>query len=126
MNVRSIREALAEALDAEGYRFYDTIPASAQLPCASVLWPETIEYHQDAADGSMITLTVTVAVAVTDFAKAQKDIDAAISWPGFGSQLEALDSAAWDQVVVTSASNIRTMAEPKALAADFNVNVYAP
>lgn len=125
MNVREIREALAEALDAEGYRFYDTIPANAQLPCCSVLWPEEIEYHTDASDGSTLTLVVTVAVSNTDMVRAQKDIDAAISWPGFGSQLEAHVSTAWDQVLVTSASNIRNMAEPKALAADFNIQVFA-
>ena len=126
MRIRDIREALAEALEGLGYRVYDVLPRDAQLPCAAVAWPDEVLYHRTGADGSDLTLTVTVAVSSSDFERAQRDIDDAMSTPGFGAAIEAFTTTAWETAVVTSASNIRQLGQPAALAADFTIDIYAP
>ena len=126
MNIRDIREALAAALEAQNFRVYDVLPRDAQLPCAAVAWPDEVLYHQTGADGSDLTVTVTVAVSSSDFERAQRDIDGHMSTPGFGAAIEAHVTNAWETAVVTTANNIRQLGQPAALAVDFTINVYAP
>lgn len=127
MQVRTIREQLKAALEGLGYRAYDTLPENGQLPLAAVSWPDEIRYHKTAADSSELDLDVTVCVSLSDFAKAQREIDDAMSHPGgFASAIEAYDpGSAWRSAVVMSAGNVRqeTIGTAEALACDFNIIV---
>src|SRR5262245_40647177 len=107
MDLREIREELAEALSNQGYRPYDTLPESGQLPLAAVSWPDEIRYHQTLSGDVELDLVVTVAVSLNDFAKAQRELDEVMSVPGLGTAIEQHETQAWFGCVCQSASNVR-------------------
>lgn len=127
MNVRAIRTALAAALTGEGYHVYDALPEHGELPLAAVQWPDTITYTTTLAGTSTLSLTVTVAVAAVDFAAAQTAVDAAMSTPGLGQQVETHTTTAWRAIQCTSAGNVRrmTIGTADALAVDFHFQIIA-
>lgn len=126
MQVRDIREALAEALANAGFRVYDVLPESGQLPLAAVSWPDSLRYHRTGADGVELDLVVTVAVSLTDFARAQRDIDNVMSTPGLGTEIETYETTAWHDAVCISSSNVRQIdVGSPALAVDLNLSILA-
>lgn len=126
MDVRAIRTALSEALANQGFRPYDTLPEAGQLPLAAVSWPNEITYHTTGADGVSLDIIVTVAVSLTDFAQAQREIDDVMSTPGLGTEIENYQTTAWHDAVCTSSSNVRQInVGSEALAVDLNLTILA-
>lgn len=130
VNVTDIRSALSVALEGRGFRCYPSIPEAAQLPCAVVQWPELVTYNRDLGGGTEVEVTITIAVAMTEWATAQARIDAALSTDADGLPYlihEHDPAGAWRSAFVTSAGNVARLkvANADALAADFNTLIYA-
>lgn len=129
MDIRLIRTMLCAAVTGMGYRAYDTLPEQGDLPLVAVRWPEEIRYNTTLGGVNELEITLSVAVSVTDFARAQSDIDAAMSVPGFGTALQDFippDPKPWRSLVCTSSGFVREVdVGAKALACDFQISITA-
>ena len=125
MKVRAIRQALADAFTIHGFRSYDTLPESGDLPLVAISWPDAIRYNQTLTAGVQVDFVATVAVAVNDFSEAQVDIDDVLSTPGLADKLATYESTEWWEAVVLAAENIRTVnvGGAQALAVDFIIQL---
>ena len=104
LDVRAARVAMAEALVGQGLEVHDVLPGGqAKLPLAVVGPPDEVRYHQTGGNVSEAYFTVTVAVALKNYADAQAVINAgynlkvALAGPEVGVEvLEAeMQGKAW-------------------------------
>ncbi len=127
MDVRAIREALAEVFTSADFHTYSVLPENGDLPLAAVSWPDEVRYHTSLTGGGNLDIVVTLAFSLNDFADAQERVDEVMSTPGWVEQLELSDaSGVWADAVIVSAGNVRQInVGAQALAVDLVVEVMA-
>jgi hypothetical protein len=113
VNLRAIREELGDVLGELNAEFhvyvYNVIPVAAEFPAAIVVWPEEIRYDRTLKGAAELDLTVTIVYDASDFVEAQKNIDEAMSTPGYPRKIVDHEGVAWRHVEVLSAGNVRSV-----------------
>jgi hypothetical protein len=126
MDVRAIREALAEVFISEEFHTYSLLPEAGDLPLAAVSWPDRVNPHTTLTGGGTLDIVVTLAFSMADFDEAQRRVDEVMSTPGWVEALDLAESDAWTDASVIEISNVRQVnVGASALAVDLVIEVMA-
>ena len=124
--LKQVRDEVAVALATAGVTVYPTIPATPELPCVVVAFPNRIEFNRTAGGLAEFDMSLSIYVGMTDVDYAQEQLDGFVTGTMKGL-LESHTTSVWRAMVVTSASNFRSesFGEATALGADLNLTLIA-
>jgi hypothetical protein len=121
-----VRNEVAAALASVGVDVYPLLPASPQLPCVVVMFPDSIDFDKTLSGLASYDMKVSVFVPLTDVDAAQTSLDGLVTG-GIKQLLESHSSTVWRALHVASVNNFRpeSFGDAAALAADLNFTLFA-
>ena len=88
MNLADIRAGIASALEGNGLRVYDTVPAKIEPPAAAIALAEG-QASQDFDGAFEVAWAVVVLLTRTDDSRAQRALDDVLSTDGIHAWFDA-------------------------------------
>jgi hypothetical protein len=130
--IREVRDELASALlplasqGSPEWAVYSLLPASPEVPCIIVRFPDRITYNRTTAGHSELTFTIGAFHGINDPDAAQEALEA-LAGGALAEVLNSHTTSTWRALHVEDATNFRPeqIGEASCIAVDFTLTLIA-
>lgn len=127
MDVRAVRNELSQWFTTNGYAAYDVVPGDIDTPSVVIGPPRTVTYNMTVGGKVAANFIIKFYESTGDGAGAQRELDEAMSYPGFVDLLQTYKATAWRSLRVNTAGNVHpeTWGDGRTLlAAEFDIDIF--